>query len=231
MSEPRAIVFDLDDTLYPLRRFVLSGFAEVAEVVAFEVGVPSERVARTLRSARSAARGQELQHLCRRFDLPASDVARLVEIVRGHTPRLLLPRETAGVLAALRPRWRLGVLTNGPAAIQRRKVAALGLAGLVDAVVFAAECGDGRGKPARAAFLTVLDRLATSAARTVFVGDDLEADIFGARRVGMRTIHVARGGCTDRRAACAPDARVTRLRSVPPAAARLVEGDHRVHTV
>lgn len=231
MPEPRAIVFDLDDTLYPLRRFVLSGFAAVAAVVARELGVPPERVTRTLRRASRAARGRELQQLCRRFSLPASDVARLVEIVREHTPHIQLPRETVRVLAALRPRWRLGVLTNGLAAIQRRKVAALGLAGLVDAVVFAAECGDGRGKPARAAFLTVLDRLGTPADRTVFVGDDLDADIFGARRAGMRTIRVARGPCIDGRTAYAPDARVERLRSVPSIAARLVGGEQRVYTV
>lgn len=231
MPEPRAIVFDLDDTLYPLRRFVLSGFAAVAAVVARELGVPPERVTRTLRRASRAARGRELQQLCRRFSLPASDVARLVEIVREHTPHIRLPRETVRVLAALRPRWRLGVLTNGLAAIQRRKVAALGLAELVDAVVFAAECGDGRGKPARTAFLTVLDRLGTPADRTVFVGDDLDADIFGARRAGMRTIHVARGACRDGGTAYAPDARVERLRSVPPTAARLVGGEQRVYTV
>jgi hypothetical protein len=45
---------------------------------------------------------------------------------------------------ALRPTWRLGVLTNGVPAIQARKVAALGLGAVVE-VVFASAHGTGAG--------------------------------------------------------------------------------------
>jgi putative hydrolase of the HAD superfamily len=217
-------VFDLDDTLYPLRSFVLSGFAAVADYAADELGLPRRAIARALRHASRVDRGHELQRLCGRFDLPASYVARLVEIVRGHTPQIRLPRESARTLAVLRPRWRLGVLTNGLTAIQGRKVAALGLGNLVDAVVFAAECGDGRGKPDAAAFAAILERLGTRASRSVFVGDDLTADVLGAGRVGMRTIHVVRGRPAEHDSDVRPDARVVRLRAVPRLAARLVEG-------
>ena len=44
---------------------------------------------------------------------------------------------TATALGTLMPGWRIGIVTNGVAEIQARKVAALGLAGCVDAVVFA----------------------------------------------------------------------------------------------
>ena len=83
MSEPRAIVFDLDDTLYPLRRFVQSGFAAVADVAACEVGVPRHQLVAILRDARRWAPGMELQCLCNHFGLPASDVNRFVNIVRA----------------------------------------------------------------------------------------------------------------------------------------------------
>lgn len=232
MSENRAVVFDLDDTLYPVRSFWLSGFAAVADAVAHDVGVPPEGVVRTLRRASRVAKGRELQQLCDRFDLPASDAAKLLEIVRRHTPRIRLPRATVRILATLRPRWRLGVLTNGLPAVQRRKVAALGLAGLVDSIVFANECGDGSGKPDRAAFLTILDRLGTPPERSVFVGDNLETDMAGARRVGMPTILVAPGGRRSRdELGIEPDAQVKGLLSVPGIAARLVAGGNRVSRV
>ena len=222
MSERRAVVFDLDDTLYPVRSFVLSGFAAVAREVAGSLGVSPSRVLHTLRFAR---RGCEFQQLCERLKLPMSDAARYVETVRRHTPHIRLPPETARVLAALRHGWRLGVLTNGVPAIQRRKVEALGLAGLVDTIVFAAECGDRTGKPDPAAFVAVLDQLGTSPERSVFVGDDPEADIAGARRAGMRTIHLAP---RRRRSSGEPeirsDARVSTLRSVPQIVERMVRG-------
>jgi putative hydrolase of the HAD superfamily len=223
MSEPRAVVFDLDDTLYPLRSFVQSGLAAVAHDVAREVELPLTRVVNALRRACRHARGRELQHLCDCFDLPASDATRFVDIVRRHTPHICLPRETVRVLTELRPHWRLGVLTNGVPSIQRRKVAALGLAELVDSIVFASECGDGTGKPDRTAFVAVLDHLGTSAERSVFVGDDLEADMAGARGAGMRTIYVAPHGRRSRsRTDIRLDAQVSTLRTVPRIAERLV---------
>jgi putative hydrolase of the HAD superfamily len=225
MPEPRAIVFDLDDTLYPLRSFVRSGFAAVADCVSLELGVPAARVLRALCRASRVAKGRELQHVCARLALPTAEAARFVDLIRRHTPRLRLPRETARVLARLRPGWRIGVLTNGLPPVQRRKVEALGLCDRVDAVVFATECGDGTGKPDRAAFQTMLARLGASPERSVFVGDDVEADVFGARRIGMRTIHVVgRGRSLQRATGRGPDVRVDRLSAVPRAAEQLVRG-------
>jgi putative hydrolase of the HAD superfamily len=108
-------------------------------------------------------------------------------------------------------------------------VAALGLTEFVDAIVFAAECGDGRGKPDRAPFVAMLKALNVTADRAVFVGDDMAADILGASRVGMRAIHVDRDGWRGvNRAGVRPHARVQSLGSVPRVAARLVEGDWHV---
>jgi putative hydrolase of the HAD superfamily len=150
--------------------------------------------------------------------------------MRCHTPRLRLPAETIQVLATLRAGWRIGVLTNGQPAMQRRKVAALGLQAHVDAIVFANECGDGRGKPDPSAFRAVLDRLAASPERSVFVGDDLDADLVGASRAGMHAIHLtAHRPIPSASAACR--VRVDCLREVPLVAAQLVQGGDRVGIV
>lgn len=47
-------------------------------------------------------------------------------------------------------------------------------------------------KPRPEIFTRTLSDLAVKPFDTVFVGDSLEADISGARRVGMRSIHVLR---------------------------------------
>ncbi len=223
MRSNRAIVFDLDDTLYPYRAFVRSGFRAVACRLAEERGIKPAAVLRLLRRAMAAGgRGQELQALCARFDLPVSMMASLVDVIREHTPALRLPPESAEVLRTLRPRWRVGVLTNGEPRIQQRKIAALGIADLVDAVVFATGCG-GTGKPAPAAFHAALDRLKVTPASTVFVGDDARVDIDGAAAVGMKTIHVMSYFAEDEQCA-APGCRihVNRLALVPAIAEQLV---------
>lgn len=190
-TRSRAIVFDLDDTLYPYRAFVRSGFRAVGLRLAAERGLPARSVLRVLRRALvGGERGRELQALCFRFSLPPTLVPLLAAVIRDHTPSLRLPRQSVQVLAALRESWSVGVLTNGSPPIQRRKVEALGLETLVDAVIFATEYGDGAGKPEAPAFHAALDRLAARPEAAVFVGDDRRADIDGAAAVGMSVIHL-----------------------------------------
>lgn len=231
MRNRRAIVFDLDDTLYPYRAFVRSGFRAVACRLAAERGLQPSAVLRVLRHALASGQGgHELQELCTRFELPASLVTSLADLIREHTPSLRLPRESVEVLRTLRTGWQVGVLTNGEPRVQRRKVEALGIGDLVDAVVFAAECGDGHGKPAPSAFHAALDRLSVDAVSAVFVGDDPRTDIEGAAAVGMKTIHVMSYFAADERCA-APTCRihVRRLDLVPAIAAQLVPARTETH--
>ena len=191
MPEPRGIVFDLDDTLYPYRAFVRSGLRVIGQQIAREYAVSTSLIARALRRAAiDGVRGREVQALCASLALPASIVPSLVAILRDHSPSLRLPCESRRVLTTLRGGWKIGILTNGTPEIQRRKLAALGVPPLVDAVVIATEVGDRRGKPSPTAFRAALDRLGLAPERTVFVGDDEQADIAGAAAAGMQTIHV-----------------------------------------
>ncbi len=221
MSEPRAILFDLDDTLYPYRAFVRSGFHVVGRRLALERGLPARSVLKVLRRALvSGERGRELQALCARFSLPMSLVPSLAELIREHPPSLRLPSQTRRVLTALRSSWRLGVLTNGVPRIQRRKVAALQLESFVDAVVFATE--HGYGKPHAPAFQAALERLGATPSQTVFVGDDRIADIDGAAAVGMNTIHLRPRSSVCDCETTGVGAHVDALEQVPETAERLV---------
>lgn len=224
MRERRAILFDLDDTLYPYRAFVRSGFREVGRRLAAERGLPERSVLKVLRRALvGGARGRELQALCERFSLPGSLVPVLAEIMREHSPSLRLPRQTLRVLTELRASWKLGVVTNGTPRIQRRKIAALGLERFVDTVVFATEHGDGAGKPAAPAFHAALARLGTAPVHSVFVGDDRHADIDGAAAIGMSTIHLLPDAITCDCDADGAGVHIHALAQVPETADRLVQ--------
>jgi putative hydrolase of the HAD superfamily len=189
-----ALIFDMDDTLYPERQFIRSGFHAVAAEVTRRYGVPRPAALATLfRALRHQNRGQALQLLCEQHRLPGAIVPELIEVIREHEPALRLPWSTTTTLAAARARgWRLGVVTNGLPEVQARKAAALGLGALVDTIVYAHGCGSGIGKPAREPFHTVLARLGTPPTDSVFVGDDPVCDIAGARGVGLRTILMCR---------------------------------------
>ena len=192
MQHDRALLFDLDDTLHPLRLFVESGFAAVAAHLEQTMGLDRRDTLLMLKDAATGAnRGRELQVLAARFGLAPSIVPDLVQLIRTHTPAIQLPPHSLRMLQMLRPHWRLGIVTNGIPAVQRRKVEALGLADAVDTIVYAAEHGARGGKPERAPFMAAVRALAVSVDRTVFVGDDEWCDLVGATRVGMRTVFIS----------------------------------------
>lgn len=227
MRDATGVVFDLDDTLYPERRFALSGYVAVATAVAAETGMPASVLYRFLvRRFRQRGREGLLQSLCAAFALPLTEVPRMVEIIRTHVPRLRLPRGSHEVLAELRARGhRLAILTNGLPAIQRGKVKALGIEDLVDAVVYAQEHAPG-GKPAHVCFVAALRRLQVQASHAVFVGDHPEKDIAGAAAAGLRPIWLP--GCRVDAHPVLAAAVASRLTDVPSLVARLLEEDHHV---
>jgi putative hydrolase of the HAD superfamily len=189
-----AVVFDLDDTLHSARRFILSAYAAVAVHVERQWGPSRARVFEVLvRALRRGERARAFQALCDEIGLPDDVVPRLVDVVRQHEPSLRLPRTSADVLRRLRPRWRLGILTNGLPPVQAGKVAALGLERLVDAVVFADDVIAG-GKPAVEAFEEVLRQLDVAPEHAWFVGNDFEKDVRGARSAGLRAVWLRRRG-------------------------------------
>jgi putative hydrolase of the HAD superfamily len=215
-----AVIFDLDDTLYPHVQHVHSGFAAVATHVARHSAVTAKDAYATLRSAReSDKRGNEFQWLCQVYRLDPALVPALVREYREHRPQLWLTHGAAEALGALRTAgWRTAILTNGDPGVQAGKVQALGLEAMVDHVVYASEHAPG-GKPAREPFLEVLRRLQSAPDDTVMVGDDPVNDVDGARAVGIRTIFLVRAGRPHHEGA---NAVVHLLSDVPRAAAALV---------
>jgi putative hydrolase of the HAD superfamily len=188
--DARAIVFDLDDTLYPYRRFLSSGFRQVARYLERTAGLDARTTWRRLLAAsRGPSRGQELQAVTAEAGVPARDLAKLSALIRDHEPDLRLPAVSLRVLRRLRAEgWRLGVLTNGDPVVQARKVRALGVLPCVDAIVYATACGTGQGKPDPAAFAEVARRLGVAPRRVVMVGDDEACDVAGAIGAGMHAI-------------------------------------------
>ncbi|MBA4012345.1 MAG: HAD family hydrolase [Phenylobacterium sp.] len=92
----------------------------------------------------------------------------------------------ADVLGALRRAGkRLGIVTNGESAFQRRHIDALGLSALVDEVLVSEE--EGLRKPDPRLFARAAERLGVSPGQCLFVGDNPSADVLGAAAAGMKT--------------------------------------------
>ena len=184
----RAVLFDLDDTLYSERDYTRSGARAVAaflgspdaldELLALEAHDPVA----PLYSRWLEGRGWDDQ-----LWLPE-----LLRVHREHLPVIALEHEVRDLLPRLRSRYRLGLVTDGRLEQQRAKADALGLNGLFDALVFSDALGRERWKPHPAPYHRALELLGARPSEAVYVGDNPAKDFLGARRAGMRSVRVRR---------------------------------------
>jgi putative hydrolase of the HAD superfamily len=226
----RAVVLDLDDTLYPEAAYVRSGFRAVAARAQETLGVPAaEGEAALVALFEEGVRGDTFDRwlAARGFggDVAVDD---LVAAYRAHAPEIAPFPEAGALLRRLRADGcAVGLLSDGDPAVQGRKLDALGLRDAFDAIVVTGELGPDAGKPSPRGFEEVLRRLGDAPpGEAVYVSDNPAKDFIGARRAGMRSIRVRRPGgiyahLEPETPEHAPDAEVAGLDEVPSALDRL----------
>jgi putative hydrolase of the HAD superfamily len=222
----RAVVLDLDDTLYPEAAYVRSGFRAVAARAQETLGVPAaEGEAELVALFEEGVQGDTFDRWLAARGL-GGDVAvgDLVAAYRGHAPEIAPFPEAAALLRRLRADGStVGLLSDGDPVVQGRKLDALGLREAFDAIVVTGELGPDAGKPSPRGFEEVLRRLGDApSGEAVYVSDNPAKDFLGARRAGMRSIRVRRpggiyAGLEPGTPEHAPDAEVAGLDEVPRA--------------
>ncbi|MFB3902791.1 MAG: HAD family hydrolase [Acidobacteriota bacterium] len=192
----QAVVFDLDDTLYPERDYVLSGFRAVADWSAAHLQIPAEIGYSSLCQLYEAGiRGDTFDCWLSLQGKDKGLVPTLVELYREHEPRIRLFPEVPVLLRELRQRFSLGLLSDGYLSVQRKKIAVLGLATCFDAVMFTDQLGREYWKPSCKPFELMLRQLdVREADKAIYVADNPLKDFLGAKEVGMQTVRIRRSG-------------------------------------
>lgn len=202
----KAVFLDLDDTLteYP------DGFGSVLMQVyqqAVAAGAPADAYAEFSRAYWNSTcglwasmhagtiRGDEVRLTRMRRGLEALSFDDEALAVRMHNTwddlAAGLPALRPGaldLLSALRGRVFVGLITDGYADLQRRKLERLELARWFDRVQISEEVGT--CKPFARTFRLSLDAARVLPAEAVMVGDNANSDVRGALGVGMRAVYL-----------------------------------------
>jgi putative hydrolase of the HAD superfamily len=196
MSPLKAIAFDLDDTLFPERDYAFSGFRAVAEWAQETLGIEASQTERELRQYFDAGvRGDTFNRWlsAHRF-LAEAWLEQMIQVYRAHRPQLSPFPDVPEALSNLSTQYRLGLITQGHAPGQRRKLAALGLDGRFEQVIVLGEDRRDLWKPNPYPFQSWLRAMGLRGDETAYVGDNPVRDFFGSRRLGMWTVRVRRAG-------------------------------------
>jgi putative hydrolase of the HAD superfamily len=217
----KAIILDLDDTLYPEREFVVGGVAAAADWLASTAGVDACRCAgELLELLDGGIRGRTFDVWLDHAGLPATLASGMVTAYRTHIPRIGLHADVEPFFLECRQRGvPLALLTDGYLEVQRRKVAALAIAPALHTIVYSDTFGRECWKPSSVPFRACLSELKIDPAQALYVGDNPEKDFLGARSAGIPSIRIRRAGGfyaahEPRSDTAAPDSEVRSLEDV-----------------
>lgn len=189
----KAVVFDLDDTLFPELDYVRSGFKAAAAVAKNVYGVTDAE--NEFDELFAVSRERVFDRFAEKHGLGETAAKALTDAYREHEPDISLTEETRKTLVALREKgYKLGVITDGRPSGQRKKIDALGLNGLVDEIIITDELGGKEyRKPDPRAFTTMAERLGVALNEMVYVGDNPQKD-FAIGKHGVTTVRIVNNG-------------------------------------
>jgi putative hydrolase of the HAD superfamily len=199
---PQAILFDLDDTLWPIAPVILQAEETLyAWLAANAPRVAEKFTIETLRQARLELLAQRPEFqldlgalrragLLAAFDQAGEDLAKvelaMIEFFAARNAVIPYDDVLPGLLR-LKGRALIGSISNGNADLQT-----IGLSHHFKVSVAAHQLG--AAKPDAAIFHAACRELGVAPEDAVYVGDDILLDVRGAQRAGLRAVWMNRTG-------------------------------------
>lgn len=215
----RAITLDLDDTLWPIAPVVLRAETVLGQWLRRHAPRTAERFPLEAMRALRDEVAREHPHLAHDFTRQRMISLERMLAAAGDDVALAQPAfeaffaarcdvvhydDTVDALDRLAARVPLAALSNGNADLVR--------IGLMDRFAFQLGAREhGAAKPDPSIFHAACARLDVPPAHVLHVGDDIEMDVVGAHRAGLRSCWINRDGRTWPHAALRPDLEFTDL--------------------
>lgn len=189
-----AVLFDLDNTLFDVEQYMTGAFADVAAHLESTHDIDGEKIHADLMSlwrTKTSMYPHLFDDILAEHNIDAN-IEQIVNIFNDHEPEIEPYTGVTELLTQLKETgYKLGVITDGTAHRQRRKIDVLGLRSTFDTIVLTAEVGE--AKPSILPYKKAVCRLDTEPSRCVYIGDNPKVDFAGAKEIGMATVRIRQG--------------------------------------
>ncbi len=193
----KAVIFDLDDTLYPEESYCLSGFRAAASYAEEKGMAPlgASEAYRELSELFYADHKNVFNRFLAARGIPdnRTNVMELVDIYRNHLPNISYYEDVKPVLTILRKKGiKTGILSDGYAEAQRKKIEALKAVEDFDIIILTDEFGKDVWKPSPYGFNVIAKYFKLEPEDMVYVGDNPEKDFYLKETAGIKTVRIMR---------------------------------------
>jgi len=189
----RALLFDLDDTLYDEKQFVKSGFIKVAEFIEDNFKINKKDFYKVLIDIfNDGSRGNIFNLALEKVNVACEEniICAMVKIYREHNPKIKLAEDLKSLLIKLRGIYSLGIITDGYYEVQKKKMQALRLEEMFDSIIYTDEYGRENWKPNVFGYKLALERFQILPGEAVYIGDNPYKDFIGAKKMGIITVRI-----------------------------------------
>lgn len=175
-TKVKALVLDLDDTLYAEISYLQSAYNFIAEQISDQ---PQKLSAKMLMEYHAGV--NVFDNLSKEYQL---DKKKLLDLYRFHEPNISLFHGVDETLKQFSEEYKYAVITDGRSKTQRNKLNVLGLTNLLSSIVISEEIGS--EKPSKANYEKVMNDLQCE--QYIYIGDNLNKDFVTAKSLGWTTI-------------------------------------------
>lgn len=184
-SSKKVVCFDLDDTLYKEKDFLISAYSEVAAYAAHYGNATYDMIYNTLlESYKNNNNPFQKINFLYRIEQP---ITNYLQIYRNHKPVISLSREVKDVLMKLKERdCILGLITDGRSITQLNKIEALGLNSFISDENMIISERFGSEKPSIRNFLYFTNKYPHS--QYTYIGDNPQKDFIAPNLLNWMSI-------------------------------------------
>lgn len=181
----KAVIFDLDDTLYNEIDYIKSGFSKISKAFP-QVKDMRDKLWRAYQSGK-----KPINQVLADEKLDSDEnIARCLAVYRFHKPNIVLDVQIQELLHRIKVQGiKLGIITDGRIEGQRAKIDALELKEIFDEIIITDELGGPEfRKPNEKAFVLMCEKLNVLYTEAVYVGDNVRKDFIAPEKLGMQSI-------------------------------------------
>lgn len=186
----KAIVFDLDDTLYDEIDYVKSGYYEVSKFIEkkYNIKNTNEIMWELFEESNKNIFNRLFEKL--NIDYSIDDVNILIRIYKEHIPNIKLKDGAIQVLQFLKSKnIKTGIISDGTYITQENKIKSLNLEKYVDYIILTDSLGKKYWKPNRKSYDIMAKKFNIKLNEMIYVGDNPNKDFY-CGKYGIITVRI-----------------------------------------